>query len=44
MNDEINKNVDILEDLDIDFYHITLMKLADDFKHCIQKTYKTDTQ
>lgn len=43
-NTDQKKKSDTLKDLNIDFYHITLIKLTDNFKCCIQNVYETDTQ
>ena len=43
MTDKIKKgSTDTLND--IEFYHIILIKLADNFKQCLQNTYKKDNQ
>ena len=46
LDDMSNKNKkDIIDTLnDIEFYHIILIKLTNNFKKCLQDAYKKDTQ
>ena len=45
MVNKIKKDVtNTLNNLAIEFYHITLVKLADDFKQCLQNMYEVNNQ